>query len=376
MATTSRDRETKNKDGQKNSKIDPDICRAQTLPVNYYREQKFFELAKDRIFTSSWQFAMSTDQLPSNGSLSPWTMLEGYLDEPLLFTQDEAGKAHCLSNVCTHRGSILAEAPGASQSIRCRYHGRRFSLAGQYLSAPGFEDACDFPAAGDNLPSVAMQQWGKLAFVSINPVFSFDELVSDMTRRLHWLPFDRMRLLPEQCKDYVVNANWILYVENYLEGLHVPFVHPGLATVIDTKDYRYEIHEHSNLQIGIATKPEDAFSLPADSPEAGDEIAAYYYWLFPNTMLNFYPWGLSLNVVLPLALEQSCIRYITYVYDESKLANYSPQLIEKTEYEDEAIIQLVQKGMQSRLYKRGRYSPHWEKNVHHFHSLLTSLLSD
>ncbi|TMH07471.1 MAG: hypothetical protein E6H79_04690, partial [Betaproteobacteria bacterium] len=35
--------------------------------------------------------------------------------------------------------------------------------------------------------------------------------------------------------------NWALYVENYLEGLHIPFVHPGLTKTLDLGNYRYEL---------------------------------------------------------------------------------------------------------------------------------------
>jgi len=359
-----------------NKPLSSAIHGAETLSPKYYRDPTYFDRARDQIFARSWQFALDTDQLPAMRQVTPWTFLDGFINEPLIFTRDTEDAVHCLSNVCTHRGNLLIEKPCETDSLRCRYHGRRFGADGCFLSAPGFEDAVDFPTERDNLPAAEQELWGNLIFVGIEPAWSFNELVEDMTRRLQWLPFHAMKRVPALCKDYFVNANWALYVDNYLEGLHIPYVHPGLATVIDTKEYRYEVQKMSNLQIGLATREEDAFTLPCDSPEAGELIAAYYYWLFPNMMFNFYPWGLSLNVVIPLALDRSCIRYITYIYDESKLQSNSPDLIEKTEYEDESIVEQVQKGMQSRLYKQGRYSPKWEPNVLHFHKLLKSFLAE
>jgi choline monooxygenase len=260
--------------------------------------------------------------------------------------------------------------------MRCRYHGRRFGLDGCFASTPGFEDAKNFPSQSDNLPNVPFDAWGKFVFCSLNPDYEFDELIGDMKRRLHWLPIERYEFSPENSRDYLVNANWALYVDNYLEGFHVPYVHPDLAVLLDTKNYRTELHNLSNVQIGIASKKEDAFDLPPESPDYGEQIAAYYYWLFPNTMFNFYPWGLSINIVMPLSVDRTRVRFLTYIGDRSRMGNYSVEDIDKTEREDEAIVEQVQKGMASRFYTRGRYSPQWETGVHQFHRLLSQALSE
>ena len=93
-------------------------------------------------------------------------------------------------------------------------------------------------------------------------------------------------------RDYVINANWALYVENYLEGFHIPFVHAGLNQVVDYGSYASELHRYSNLQLAEAREGEIAFNLPVGSHDHGRRIAAYYWWVFPNLMFNFYPWGL------------------------------------------------------------------------------------
>ena len=157
--------------------------------------------------------------------------------------------------------------------------------------------------------------------------------------------------------------------------MHLPFVHPTLASFIDTKTYRTELYKLSNLQLGPANNPADAFDLPESSPDFGQSIAAYYYFIFPNMMWNFYPWGLSINVVLPVSHDKTRIKFITYVWDEERMAMYSPADIDKTEREDEAVVELVQKGVRSRLYDRGRYSVRWEEGVHQYHSLLAKFLA-
>ncbi len=355
--------------------IDSDIRIARTLPTKFYTDPKYFEAAREKIFTPSWQFITDTDQIKNPGLALPITILEGYLNEPMLLTCDSAAQFHALSNVCTHRGNLLVESECHTQQLRCRYHGRRFGLDGSFVSTPGFEEALDFPSQEDNLPQVPTEKWGKFIFSSVNPASPLADVIEDMKRRLDWLPLADFHFDAENSRDYEVQANWALYIENYLEGFHIPYVHPSLAVLLDTKNYRTELHKHGNLQIGIAQRSEDAFNLPESSPDYGQLIGAYYYWLFPNTIFNFYPWGLSINVIVPLAHNRTRIRFLTYVWDRSRMAGYSIEDIDKTEMEDESIISQVQKGIQSHFYTRGRYSPQWETGVHQFHNMLHDTLA-
>src|SRR5262245_15953750 len=126
--------------------IHPDIARAYTLPGRFYADPALFERAKERIFAPSWPLAGAERRPPQPGSARPFTLLEGLLDEPLLLARDGGGALRCLSNVCTHRGNLLLREPCQASSITCRYHGRRFDLAGRMLSMPCFEGVEDFPS--------------------------------------------------------------------------------------------------------------------------------------------------------------------------------------------------------------------------------------
>ncbi len=107
------------------------------------------------------------------------------------------------------------------------------------------------------------------------------------------------RFEPSLSRDYLVNAHWALYCENYLEGFHIPYVHNSLNSVLDYSGYKTELFRYSNLQTGISKSGEDCFELPDSSPDFGQNISAYYFWIFPNLMFNFYPRGLSVNIVRP-----------------------------------------------------------------------------
>ncbi len=280
--------------------VDPDISKAVTLNTDFYLKQEYFEQAKEKIFARSWQFAGDTDQVKDPGWITPVHLLEEYMNEPLILSKDNSNKIHCLSNVCTHRGNLIVEFPCKLRDIRCKYHGRRFQLDGKFLSMPEFKEVKDFPTAADNLTALPLFQFGKWLFTSLNPSHSAEAAFKDMIDRVGWMPFDQFVFRPDLSRDYIVNANWALYCENYLEGFHIPFVHAGLNSVIDYGNYTVELFRYSSLQLGIAKDADQTFDIPEGAPYHGKKIASYYFWVFPNLMFNFYPWGLSLNVISPI----------------------------------------------------------------------------
>lgn len=355
--------------------IDPDIHRASTLPARFYSDPAIFDACRDRIFARSWQLIGDSDPVKAPGHVQPFTMLDGFLDEPLILTRDESDSLHCLSNVCTHRGNIVCDKGGRERFLTCCYHGRRFALDGSFRSMPEFDGVVGFPGPKDNLPRVPFGLWGKFVFASVSPDYPLNEVISPMRDRLAWLPHDQLAFEPTRSKDYLVRANWALYCENYLEGFHIPFVHSSLNDALDYGRYETELHLLSNLQLGIAKGGEDVFSPPPSSPDHGKPVAAYYYWLFPNTMVNVYPWGISLNIVRPLAPDLTKVAFLAYVWDRDRLDRGAGSGLDRVEREDEFVVEAVQRGVRSRLYDRGRYSPTRERGVHQFHRLLAAALS-
>jgi choline monooxygenase len=364
--------------------IDPDIARAHTPPARFYTDPAWYALARERVFRPSWQFIASADSVKVPGQCHPLALLSGCLDEPILLTRDRADKVHCLSNVCTHRGTILCEHGGVEKSLICRYHGRRFDLDGTFRHMPEFEQVVGFPSPADNLTRVPFGSWGgrsndadglgAFLFASVAPAVPLPEFLAPMAERLAWLPLHDFRFDAARSRDYLVNANWALYIDNYLEGFHIPFVHAGLTQALDASQYATELYPHCNLQLGIAKPGETAFDLPASSPDYGRAVAAYYWWLFPNTMFNFYPWGLSINVVQPLAHDRTRVSFLSYIWDDSKLDRGAGAGLDRVEREDEAVVEAVQRGTRGSFYSRGRYSPTQERGTHHFHRLLATAL--
>ncbi|MBL8768206.1 MAG: Rieske 2Fe-2S domain-containing protein [Planctomycetes bacterium] len=355
--------------------VDADIRRARTPPRELYFDPQWFAQQRETVFARSWNFASVSAGLETSGCARPLTLLPGCLDEPLILVRDTHAKLHLLSNVCTHRGHLVVERECALAALRCNYHGRRFHLDGSFAFMPGFENAEHFPTESDWLTKVPLAEWRGMLFASLAPNAPVNEVVAEVERRLAGLAIVDWRYDPTLDKTFEFDANWALYVENYLEGLHIPFIHPALAAKLDGKLYGYENLPYGTLQIGSAAPGELAFELPEGHPNFGQRIGAYYFWLFPATMLNLYPWGLSLNVIEPLAPTRTRVRFLSFVQDPAKREQGAGSGLVQVEMEDEAAIQQVQKGMRARSYRGGRYAPTAEIGVHHFHRMLAKWMA-
>jgi choline monooxygenase len=240
---------------------------------------------------------------------------------------------------------------------------------------PEFDQVDSFPSECDDLPRVPFGIWKNMLFASCDPETTLEDLLGAMDERVGWMPLKSAVYDSSRARDYLVKAHWALYVDNYLEGFHIPYIHAELAQSLDYGSYRTEMFKWGNVQIGAAKGGEFAFELPRDSADFGESIAAYYYWIFPNMMFNFYPWGCSINVVRPLAPSLTKISFFPYVWDAAKIGAGAGAALDRVEREDEAVVELVQRGVRSRFYDRGRYSPEREKGVHQFHALISAAMS-
>lgn len=354
--------------------IDPDIRKARTLPAWFYRSERVHGWLSERLLSRSWQLISHVSRLGpiTRGEPGAWPFrfLPGSIDEPLLLTRDEHGGIHCLSNVCTHRGSTIVTAacqvPG--QGLRCPYHGRRFALDGRMLAMPQFEDAIDFPAPSDDLPRLPLVGFGEFLFTAIDPAWPFAELVEQVTELAGHLPWVDAKLEPAGTAIYELDANWLLYCDNYLEGFHDPEVHPSLTRTIAS--YETRLATWSSVRIAEPKPGQPRVAAPPAAPPGFEAPAAMYFFLFPNILLNVYPWGLSLNVIEPLSVERTRIRYEAWVWSPELYDTGAGSDLAEVEREDQALVLRAQAGMRSRLYERGRYSPTREAGVHHFHRLL------
>jgi len=352
--------------------IHPDVRRAETPPGAFYSDPSVFRATVERVLVRSMHVVARADEVAQSRACAPFTLLPEALGEPLVLTRDAGGALRALSNVCTHRANVLVDAPCSLATIRCRYHGRRFALDGRMTHMPEFDEALDFPREKDHLREAAVATWGPLVFAGMPDALPVD--TRDVDDHLSFLPVAEAAFDPATSRDYEVGANWALYVDNYLEGFHIPFVHSSLNETLDFGAYETHLLARGVLQLGIAREGEPCFDLPELHVDRGKRVAAFYFWLWPTTMINAYPWGLSINCVQPLAVDRTRVRFWSFVWDAGLRDRGAGSGLHRVELEDEQVVQSVQVGVRSRLYRRGRYSPRREASVHHFHRMMSDAL--
>ena len=340
-------------------KINSDIEVATTIHSDYYTNDDIFTKTVNSIFSKSYHLVAHKRDF-NNQNILPVELLPDTLCEPLLLTKDNE-KIVCLSNVCTHRGHLVCEIPDRSKSLVCRYHGRRFNLDGTLNHAIGFDEVKNFPTKKDDLDEVTHLIWNDFIFASLDGGVKIEDVFKDIDRRTQFFPYKDIRHSDRLSSEFIVNCHWSIYCENYLEGFHVTFVHKGLASEINNETYKTEILNGGVLQY-------------ASSKNDSSEIYGLYYWIFPNLMLNFYDWGLSVNIIEPISKDRTRVRFLTYpIKDDIKTEQLVSDL-KTVELEDQAVVHSVQKGIKSRYYKNGRYSAEYEKGVHYFHTLLSKYI--
>jgi choline monooxygenase len=353
--------------------VDADISRAWTLPSSLYTDASVFAEEKEKIFARTWQVVGHASQVANPGDYFT-TELTG---EPLLFVRGTDGKLRGFYNVCRHRAGPPAEGCGSRKLFRCGYHGWTYGLDGALTRATEMEGVEGFRAEDFALAPVRAEEWFNLIFANLNrDAPPLRGCLAELPRQAEKFPFTEMKLFER--RTYDMKCNWKTYVDNYLEGYHLPSVHPGLNRELDYNAYMVEPHELYVRQFSPIRGAQPGDTAPRRYQEARENLTTDYFWIFPNWMLNCYPDNVSLNIVLPLEPERSLAIFEWYLPEKdhaSPAAKAAVEFSDQIQKEDVAICETVQKNLRSRSYSRGRFSVKQEKGVHAFHRMYENMMS-
>jgi phenylpropionate dioxygenase-like ring-hydroxylating dioxygenase large terminal subunit len=343
-------------------RLDPRLAFASTIPSHYYVDRDVLAAEQRNVFATTWQLAGRSEQVREQGGFFTTVVA----NEPVLIVRGHDGVLRAMSNVCRHRAGPVANGQGKRPVLQCGYHGWTYSLDGALLTAPEMEGIECFERSAISLPKFRIEEWNELLFVCIGPdAPSLSDFLGELLRDMPKHDYNGFRLAAR--KDWEVGCNWKVYVDNYLEGYHIPIVHPGLFRELDYPNYRTETKKNYSIQFA-PTKRADRIRTTASD----DEVR--YFWLFPNLMLNVYPDNFSTNLIVPLGPDRTLTIFEWYFRDPDD-AKTKKDLAETIAFSDEiqiediAICEAVQRGLGSSTYATGRYSPVRENGVHHFHTL-------
>lgn len=324
-----------------------------------------FELEKEALFSSFWQLACHENELGEAGEMHTLEVA----DNPLLLVRDQQDRINAFYNVCKHRGGPVAVKKGTTSVLQCQYHGWTYLLDGSLRGVPQFRKVDLFDKKNFGLEPVTMQSWEGLLFVSLNdnvqPVTQFLDGIAERIA-----PINLSKFTFVEAQSYLINCNWKVYVDNFLEGYHIPIVHPELAKLLDYREYQTDTAEWYSLQHSPFQEGENLYK--------SNDGKAYYYYLFPNIMLNILPGRLQTNVIRPVAPDQTEVLFKYYYKnpDDEQMISDDITYSDEIQQEDIEICELVQKGLQSKAYDKGRFSVEREQGVYHFQTLLKNVIAE
>jgi choline monooxygenase len=331
---------------------------ATALDPVYYTDPAWYAFERKQLFTRHWHYVGHIADLSAPGD----HIVADVAGVPLIIVCQPDGYPRAFHNVCRHRAGPIATANGRGATrLRCLYHGWQYGLDGALIAAPEMAEAIGFDKATIALTPVACNVWEGLVFVALGAAPPLADVMAGIAERIKPTALATLRFHRRDVYD--VAANWKVYIDNYLEGYHLPYVHPALTQVVDYADYSSELATHYSLQLSPITDPDGPY---------GDGTA-YYYFIYPNLMLNVVPGRLQLNRVVPTGIDTCRVDFEWYFADDPTVhARIADDLAftDTVQREDAALCAHVQRGLTSGHYIPGRLSPKREAGVWHFQNLL------
>lgn len=343
------------------------LARARTIPSAWYFDQEIYDAERRQVFGRSWLAAGRVEQVAAPGNFFTIEMA----GEPVLVCRDEEGTLRAFHNVCRHRAAqVINEPQGQAKTFRCRYHGWTYDLCGRLRGTPEFAGVEDFCREDNGLVPMAVDVCGPFVFVHAGtPRFPLAEFLAPFPDKIAPLHLEELRFVAR--REYELGCNWKVFVDNFLDGgYHVNTVHPGLAGAIDYARYHTDVFAHCSVQVSPLK--------PADDPTVGKVRTgdtAYYWWIYPNVMVNLYQGVMDTNLVLPLGPDRCKILFDFYFADTEgtdaqKYIADSIAVADQVQMEDMGVCEEVQRGLKSLSYSTGRFSVKREAGGYHFHQLL------
>jgi choline monooxygenase len=347
---------------------------AYTIPAPWYTDGRIAQLELQNVFSRTWQAVGRTAQVEKPGQYVTATVA----GEPIVAVRGSDGILRAFYNVCRHHAmTVMNEPCGHAQHMRCPYHGWTYNLEGELRGMTEFEGVCNFDRAQHGLVPIRVETWENFIFVNLDPhAAPLRDFLGALVGLAKPLNFGGLQFVER--RSYIQQCNWKVYVDNFLDGgYHVPHMHKGLNSVLDYTNYTIENVDRCCVQSSPVAVDKSS-EASAAATRKGDR--AYYFWQYPNFMLNWYEGYLDTNLVIPLGVDRCEVIFDFYFGDTSEAQmpyiRESMGVSERVQQEDIVICDGVQRGLSSRAYQAGRLSVRREAGEHLFHRLLAADLND
>jgi choline monooxygenase len=316
------------------------------LPVDRYLGDEALSADRLQILRRTWQFIGHEASLAAAGDYV--ADLAG--GAPVVVVRDAEGRLAGFHNVCRHRaGPLVPDGAGScGAEFTCRYHGWRYALDGRLRSATDFGAPPGFDPRQYGLFPVRVETWRGLVFANLDPACA---PLSELTAPLDaaWGAALPSHPLTER-RVHRIACNWKTYVENYLEGYHLPMVHPEFDADIVVADYQVDIQGSVVFH-----------SAPARD---GSVNAGRWAWLWPNLAINAYRHGFMVERMTPVGPQETQLDYF-YFFDPARTAELAEMFVvsDRVTAQDKQVCEAVRRNLDAGVYRGGVLSPKHEQAV-------------
>jgi len=326
---------------------------ARTMCATYYTSPEFLELEKETLFRQQWICVGHEGEIPRPGDYFTTDLV----DEQLLVARDRDANIRVLSNVCRHRGNIVAQGAGNAARFVCGYHAWSYGLDGKLLTAPLMEGARQLDKANCRLPQFPSEIWRGFIFVNLEggarPLKEALQDTEPYLRNYH--PEQRHFLYGAE---EVWATNWKCLTENFMEGYHLSPTHAKTLHAITPTALceklpngaaftGYRSHFHPSCPDRGPYHPD-----LTDVERRSDVL----YCIYPSFVVGFAPHFTLYMSLRPLAVDSVGIRWgVVGVPDDPQSAVVRDyiQLCKDFCAEDRAVLERLHRGLKTRHYGHG-----------------------
>jgi len=331
------------------------------LAAHYYVDPAVYERERQAIFRRHWQLLGPVSRLQAPGdylavAVAGWNLI-------VLRAQD--GTLTGLHNVCRHRGArLLPEGSGQCHVLRCPYHNWVYDQQGALRSAPAFGQAADFNVADWPLERAAVAVWRGLLFIAIEPASSLIDQLGDLPEEVQDYPLETYTVVER--RGFSMRSNWKTYTDNFVEGYHIPGIHPGFMKVIDFQNFE--------------TVARNGLVRMTAPQKNGSIYGGKWLWMWPNWTLSVFPGGMNTSRIDPRGVAATELTYDFYFADLSAEAEAARrntiEINAGIVREDFGICETTQDNYQSGAYQPGPLSPRHEQSVVYFQKRVREAVDD
>jgi choline monooxygenase len=331
------------------------------LPPDLYASSVIYGQERVSIFRRRWQMLGPVARLAEPGRYLA-VDVAGF---KLFALRGSDGILRGFHNVCRHRGArLLPDGAGRCQILRCPYHNWVYEQDGRLRQAPAFGEPQDLTQRDWPLESVALDEWRGLLFACIAPETSLMEQLGDLPEELADHPIETYAASEQ--RRFEMHCNWKTYTDNFVEGYHIPGIHPGFMKVIEFAQFE-TVARHGLVRM--------------TSPQKGGSIyGGKWLWMWPNWTLSVFPGGMNTSRINPIAVDRTELIYDFYFADITEASAASRRHTIEVNCgivrEDFEICEGTQQNYASGAYRPGPLSPRHERSVVYFQSLVRAALED